>query len=28
LIADGYPSKETVEAVMNAPLNIEAEINS
>ncbi len=28
LIADGYPSKETVEAVMNAPLNIEQQINS
>ena len=28
LIADGYPSKETVEAVMNALLNIEEEINS
>jgi membrane-bound lytic murein transglycosylase B len=28
LIADGYPSKETVEAVMKAPLNIQEEINS
>ncbi len=28
LIADGYPSKETVEAVMNVPLNNEEDINS
>ena len=28
LIADGYPSKETVEAVINAPLNTEQDINS
>ena len=28
LIADGYPSKETVEAVMQAPLNIEEQVNS
>ena len=28
LIVDGYPSKETVEAVMNVPLNNEEDINS
>ena len=28
LIADGYPSKETVEAVINSPLNNEQNINS
>jgi membrane-bound lytic murein transglycosylase B len=28
LIADGYPSKETVQAVMNAPLNVEQEVSS
>lgn len=28
LIADGYPSKETVEALNNAPLNTKQEINS
>jgi membrane-bound lytic murein transglycosylase B len=28
LIADGYPSKETVEAVMNVPLSNEEDINS
>jgi hypothetical protein len=28
LIADGYPSKETVEALMNVPLNTEQDNNS